>query len=213
MALGEYAAQRAAELTTDCGDLMLMTKPTLQIIIASTRPSRIGGAVGDWFIPIAESHGGFTVERVDLREIALPLIDEPDHPMKQSYEHDHTKAWSATITRGDAYVFVTPEYDFSPPASLLNAIQCLAKEWMFKPVGLVSYGGVSAGLRSANTLRIIATANSMMPLPGAVSIPFAGKLIDTESKRFEPGEVQDKAAASMLGELVRWEKAMRVLRV
>ncbi len=189
-----------------------MSTPLLQVIVASVRPTRIGGSVADWFIPIAESHGGFTVERVDLREIALPLLNEPEHPMKQAYVHEHSKQWSATINRGDAYVFVTPEYDFSPPASLLNAIQYLAKEWMFKPVGLLSYGGVSAGLRSANALRIIATANSMMPLPGAVSIPFAGKLIDQESKHFVPGEVQDKAATSMLGELVRWERAMRTLR-
>lgn len=189
-----------------------MTLPVLQIIIASTRPTRIGGAVGDWFMPIATSHNGFTAERLDLREIALPLIDEPHHPSQQKYEHEHTRRWSETIARGDAYVFVTPEYDFSPPASLLNAIQCLAKEWMYKPVGLLSYGGVSAGLRSANQLRIICTANSMMPLPGAVSIPFAGKLMDKETGVFSPGEVQDKAAASMLDQLVRWERAMRTLR-
>ncbi len=189
-----------------------MNKPCLQVIIASVRPTRIGGAVGDWFVPIAESHGGFTVERVDLRDVALPLLNEPHHPQKQMYEHEHTKQWSATISRGDAYVFVTPEYDFSPPASLLNAIQYLAKEWMYKPLGLVSYGGVSAGLRSANALRIIATANSMMPLPSAVSIPFAGKLVDADRAHFAPGEVQDKAAVAMLGELVRWERAMRTLR-
>ncbi len=189
-----------------------MSLPNLQVIIASTRPTRIGGAVGDWFIPIAKAHGGFAVERVDLREIGLPLLDEPHHPMMQKYEHERTKRWSETIARGDAYVFVTPEYDFSPPASLLNAIQCLAKEWMYKPAGLLSYGGVSAGLRSANQLRIIFTANSMMPLPGAVSIPFAGKLVDKDTGAFAPGEVQNKAATSMLDELVRWQGAMRALR-
>jgi len=189
-----------------------MSKPILQVIIASVRPTRVGEKVADWFQPIAESNPGFQVERVDLREHNLPLMNEPKHPNMQQYEHEHTKKWSATISRGDAYVFVTPEYDFSPPASLLNAIQYLAKEWMFKPVGLLSYGGVSAGLRSANQLRVICTANSMMPLPGAVSIPFVGKLVDAESGKFVPGEVQDKAAANMMGELVRWEKALRTLR-
>jgi len=192
---------------------MNMTPPILQVIIASTRPTRIGGAVGDWFLPIAESHDGFTVERVDLREMALPLLDEPNYPMQQQYEHAHTKRWSETIARGSAYVFVTPEYDFSPPASLLNAIQCLAKEWMYKPVGLLSYGGVSAGLRSATQLRVICTANSMMPLPGAVSIPFAGTLVNEETGVFTPDDVQGKAAVSMLDELVRWERALRTLRV
>ncbi len=86
----------------------------------------------------------------------------------------------------------------------------LAKEWIYKPLGLVSYGGVSAGLPLANSRRIIATANGMMPLPGAVSIPFADKLIDAENAHFTPGEVQDKAATSLLGELVRWEQPMRM---
>lgn len=189
-----------------------MSKPKLLVIIASVRPERVGGKVGDWFLPIAESQGAFDVETVDLRELALPLMDEPRHPRLAEYEFEHTKRWSATVARADAFVFVTPEYDFSPPASLINAIQYLAKEWAYKPVGLLSYGGVSAGLRSANALRIICTANNMMPLPGAVSIPFVAKLVDKESGKFEPGEVQEKAANSMLAELARWVKAMRSLR-
>lgn len=189
-----------------------MSKPTLQVIVASVRPTRVGGKVADWFLPIAEAHGGLAVERVDLREHNLPVMDEPKHPRLGEYQHEHTKKWAATIARGDAFVFVTPEYDFGPPASLINALQYLVKEWAYKPVGLVSYGGVSAGLRSANALRIICTANNMMPLPVAVSIPFVAKAVNQETGAFEPGEVQEKASKSMLDELLRWEKAMRTLR-
>lgn len=32
-------------------------------------------------------------------------------------------------------------------ASLVNAIQHLVKEWAYKPVAFVSYGGVTAGTR------------------------------------------------------------------
>jgi len=189
-----------------------MTKPLLQVVIASTRPSRVGAKVADWFIPIAEAQGAFAVERVDLKEINLPLLDEPKHPRLGEYEHEHTKRWSATVTRADAFVFVTPEYDFGPPASLINALQYLVKEWAYKPVGLLSYGGVSAGLRSANALRIMCTANNMMPLPGAVSIPLVGQLVNKETGVFEPGDVQVKASNGMLAELARWERAMRTLR-
>ena len=133
-------------------------------------------------------------------------------PADGNYVHEHTKRWSATVARADAFVFVTPEYDFGPPASLINALQYLVKEWAYKPVGLLSYGGVSAGLRSANALRVMITANNMMPLPGAVSIPLVGQLVNKETGVFEPGEVQAKAANSMLAELARWERAMRVLR-
>lgn len=189
-----------------------MTQPRLLIIVASVRPTRIGGAVADWFQPIAEAQGAFQVERADLREIALPLMNEPEHPRLQKYVHEHTKRWSAIVDGADAFVFVMPEYDFSPTASLVNAIQYLAKEWAYKPVGFVNYGGVSAGLRSANTIRIICTANLMMPLPQAVSIPFAGKHLDKETGRFDPGELQEKASHGMLEELARWEGALRTLR-
>jgi NAD(P)H-dependent FMN reductase len=189
-----------------------MAHPRLLIIVASVRPTRIGGAVAEWFQPIAEAQGAFDVERADLRELSLPMMNEPEHPRLQKYVHAHTKRWSAIVDRSDAFVFVMPEYDFSPTASLLNAIQYLAREWAYKPVGFVNYGGVSAGLRSASTIRIICTANLMMPLPQAVSIPFAGKLLDKETGRFEPGEVQEKAAHAMLKELARWEGALKALR-
>jgi NAD(P)H-dependent FMN reductase len=189
-----------------------MSKPLLQVIIASVRPSRVGAKVADWFLPIAESHGEFAVERVDLKTFNLPIMDEPKHPRLGEYEHEHTKRWSASVAKADAFVFVTPEYDFGPPASLINALQYLVKEWSYKPVGLLSYGGVSAGLRSANALRIMCTANNMMPLPGAVSIPLVGQLVNKETGAFEPGDVQVKASNAMLTELARWERAMRSLR-
>lgn len=189
-----------------------MTQPLLQVLIASTRPTRVGAKVADWFIPIAEAQGAFAIERVDLKEMNLPLLDEPKHPRFGEYEHEHTKRWSATVARADAFVFVTPEYDFGPPASLINALQFLVKEWAYKPVGLLSYGGVSAGLRSANALRITCTSLNMMPLPGAVSIPFVGQLVNKETGAFEPGEVQVKGANAMLTELARWEAALRTLR-
>ena len=43
-----------------------MSKPKLLVIIASTRPGRIGLPVAQWFLNIAEEHGGFEVELVDL---------------------------------------------------------------------------------------------------------------------------------------------------
>lgn len=116
------------------------------------------------------------------------------------------------MDRADAFVFVTPEYDFSPPASLINAIQYLAQEWAYKPVGLLSYGGVSAGLRSANQLRIIASANNMMPLSEAVSIPLAGQLVNKETGKFVPGETQEKAATNLVTQLARWSTALKTLR-
>ena len=186
--------------------------PDLQIITASTRPSRKGPAVAAWFLDQARRHGGFDVEAVDLAAVDLPLLDEPKHPRLGEYEHEHTRAWSEIIDRADAFVLVTPEYDHGPPASLINALQYLVKEWAYKPVGFVAYGGVSAGTRAVNTLKMTVTTLRMMPIPEAVTIPFFSRSLDDETGAFSPAEVQEKAAKVMLDELVRWAGTLRPLR-
>lgn len=186
--------------------------PNLHVVLVSTRPGRKGKPVGEWFLGHAREHGKFDVEWVDLAEVGLPLFDEPRHPRLGKYEHAHTREWSARVKRADAFVFVTPEYNHSVPPSLTNALAFLVHEWAYKPVGFVSYGGVSGGLRAVQTAKQIVVALKMMPIPEAVAIPFFSHHVDDETDAFRPGEVQDRAARVMLDELLRWEEALRPLR-
>ena len=117
----------------------------LNVIVCSTRPGRVGLSIGRWFEEYAKAHGGFDVSLEDLADYALPVFDEPHHPRLRKYEHAHTKAWSASVESADAFVFVTPEYNFGPPPSLVNAMNYLVLEWHNKVAGFVSYGGVSGG--------------------------------------------------------------------
>ena len=89
-----------------------MPRPLLQIVICSTRPGRVGPAVAEWITAAAEADGRFAVEVVDLAEVNLPMFDEPRHPRLHQYEHQHTRDWSATIDRADAFIFVLPEYNY-----------------------------------------------------------------------------------------------------
>ncbi|MDQ2667380.1 MAG: NAD(P)H-dependent oxidoreductase [Gemmatimonadota bacterium] len=184
----------------------------LQVITVSTRKGRLGPHVADWFCERATQHATFDVERIDLADVNLPLFDEPNHPRLGKYEHDHTKAWSAIVARADAYVFVTPEYDFSAPAALSNALQYLVNEWAYKAVGFASYGGVSAGTRGVQMSKQLVTALRMMPVVDAVAIPFFTQYLDKATGRFTPGDVQEKAATAMLDELVKWATALASLR-
>jgi len=52
----------------------------LNVVVVSTRPERVGLAVGQWFHRRAVAHGRFEAVFVDLQEFALPLLDEPEHP-------------------------------------------------------------------------------------------------------------------------------------
>jgi NAD(P)H-dependent FMN reductase len=184
----------------------------LQVIVASTRDERKGPLIAEWFMGQARAHGQFSVELVDLREVALPLFDESHHPRLQKYEHEHTKRWSAIVQRADAFVFVTPEYNFGTPPSLVNALDYLVKEWAYKPAGFVSYGGVSAGLRGVQMSKQMVGALRMVPVVEAVAIPFFPQHIDAATGVFDPGEVQAKAAAAMLDELHKLANALKPLR-
>lgn len=97
----------------------------LEVLIASTRPGRVGWPVGSWFVERARAHGRFDVVLIDLKELALPMLDEPKHPRLGQYEHEHTKRWSETVKAADAFVFVTPEYNTgTPPRSSTRSTTC-----------------------------------------------------------------------------------------
>lgn len=174
--------------------------PVLQIIIASTRPGRNGPAIAKWFYQRAVDHGGFDVELVDLADYHLPVLDEPHHPRLRKYTQDHTKAWSATIDRADAIVFVHPEYNHSISGGLKNAMDYLYHEWGHKPVGVIPYGGISGGLRAAQTIKQIIVALRMFAAANAVPIPYFFAQI--KDGVFTATEAQDRAADTMLDELL-----------
>jgi NAD(P)H-dependent FMN reductase len=185
--------------------------PNLTIIIGSTRPGRAGEAIAQWFAARAKDHGGFDVTVVDLAEVNLPLLDEPNHPRLRQYTQQHTKDWSAIIDAADAFVFVTPEYNHGYSAALKNAIDYLHHEWQHKPVGFVSYGGVAAGTRGVQQLKQVVTALRMLPVYDSVNIPFHAQLRDSDGV-FRPNEVMEQAADTMLDELVRTEATLRPVR-
>ncbi|MFT3863218.1 MAG: NAD(P)H-dependent oxidoreductase [Solirubrobacterales bacterium] len=189
-----------------------MPKPSLLIVVASTRPGRVGLPVAEWFRGRAEAEGSFEVEVADLERIALPFLDEPNHPRLRDYTHEHTKRWSAQVAAADAFVFVTPEFNYGMNAPLKNAIDYLHHEWAYKPVGFVSYGGVSAGTRAVQQIKQVVTTLRMYPLNDAVAIPFVAQFLDDENV-VEANEVMEKAAATMLGEMARVQAALGTLRV
>jgi NAD(P)H-dependent FMN reductase len=183
----------------------------LQIVVASTRPGRVGLPVGHWFHDVALEDGRFGVELIDLAEVALPFFDEPKHPRLGDYVHQHTRDWSATIRRADAFAFVTPEYNHSFNAVLKNAIDFLHHEWQYKPVGFVSYGGVAAGTRAVQALKQVVTSVKMVPLFEGVFIPFVQQFLGDDGE-IHPNDAMLSGARGMLDELARMTTLLRSSR-
>jgi len=183
----------------------------VKIIIASTRPGRKGPAVGTWITERAKTHTEMNVETFDLAEINLPFLDEPEHPRLQKYQHEHTKNWSAKIDNGDAYIIVTPEYNYGYPATIKNALDFLYNEWTYKPVAFVSYGGIAGGTRAVQMLKQVVTAQKMMPVTESVHLPFFAKMIN-EQNIFVADEAAEKSAEQMFLELTKWALALKPMR-
>ncbi|MCM0676610.1 NAD(P)H-dependent oxidoreductase [Micromonospora phytophila] len=123
----------------------------LAVIIGSTREGRMGEQLGHWFVEQAKRHDQLTVTVVDLADYDFPA----------SYPAEPTPAmrsFVAQVSRADAFVVVTPEYNHSFPASLKQAIDYAYDEWQAKPVGFVSYGCRSVGLHAVDQLRTVFTA-------------------------------------------------------
>ncbi|MGC4893814.1 GNAT family N-acetyltransferase [Micromonospora sp. DT31] len=181
------------------------------VIIASTRPGRLGPAIADWFVRATlPARAGATVDTADLADIGLPLLDEPEHPASGTYTHEHTRAWSRRVAAADAFVVVTPEYNYGMPAALKNAFDFLYHEWAWKPVAFVSYGNTSAGTRAVQMAKQVVTTLKMVPIGATVALRIADS---TRDGQVPPSAGLDDAARRTLAELTRVTSALRPLRV
>jgi NAD(P)H-dependent FMN reductase len=115
---------------------------------------------------------------------------------------------------GDAYLFVTPEYNHSVPGVLKNAIDSVFATFAFrgKPASCVGYsGGIGGGTRAIEHLAHVAIEAEMVPLRNAVIIPFVHSAFRPDG---QPSDPRTSAAAKiLLDDLAWWAKALRQARL
>ena len=183
----------------------------LMIIVGSVRPGRVGLPIANWVRQRAEANGGFEIDFVDLAELALPFMDEPNHPIQQKYTQPHTIAWAARVQAADAVLFVTPEYNHSYSPALKNAIDFLNREWWRKPVAFVSYGGVSGGTRGVVALDQVIAPLGMLKVGANVELPFGGRQV--VDGVFLPGEKEAAIIEKELTELLDLSDVLKPSRL
>ena len=106
---------------------------------------------------------------------------------------------------------MAPEYNYFAAPAIVNAVDYLLREWKYKPAAILSYGGVSGGLRAAQALKPLLAAVGIMPIPEGVALPMYQKLLD-ENGAFSASEQVTGGAKAMLDELLRWSEALKPLR-
>jgi NAD(P)H-dependent FMN reductase len=181
----------------------------LAIIIGSTRPGRIGEAVARWVYQLAQQRSHAEFELVDIKELDLPLLDEPVPPSQGKYSKKHTKKWAAKVASFDGYVFVTPEYNHGTSGALKNAIDFLYAEWTNKAAGFVGYGS-AGGVRAVEHLRLVMAEVQVATVRNQVALSL---FTDFENfTTFKPDPRHEKSLNSMLDQLVAWGGALKTLR-
>jgi len=189
------------------------------IIVGSVRPGRVGLSVAHWVrdriqetLPGDGSGGGdaASLDLVDLAELNLPFLDEPNHPSKKQYTKPHTIAWSERVSAADAIVLVSPEYNHSYSPALKNAIDFLFTEWAHKPVAVVSYGGASAGTRGVAALDPVLSTVGLVKVAANPEINAIGsKMVDGV---FQGDDRLAGTVAAMTTQLIETAAALTSLR-
>jgi NAD(P)H-dependent FMN reductase len=181
----------------------------LAIIIGSTRPGRVGEAVGKWAFEIATRRKDAQFELVDVEAFNLPLLDEPIPPSQGKYSKEHTKKWATKIASFDGYVFVTPEYNHGPSGALKNAIDFLYAEWNNKAAGFVGYGS-AGGTRAVEHLRLVMAEVQIATVRNQVMLSLRDDFENYSA--FKPRDFHEKSLAGVFDQVIAWGGAMKTLR-
>ncbi|RST07632.1 NADPH-dependent oxidoreductase [Streptomyces sp. WAC05374] len=180
---------------------------TLAVIVASNREGRFGPVIADWFLAHATQHTDFATDVIDLgdpgNELPTALSYDPAPAVR-----DKLAGLSTRLAAADAFVVLTPEYNHSFPASIKNLIDWHYTEWQAKPVGFVSYGGLSGGLRAVEQLRQVFAEMHAVTVRDTVSFHNARGHFDDEGRHKDP-TAPDAAAKTMLDQLAWWGHALR----
>ncbi|MEU9864007.1 NAD(P)H-dependent oxidoreductase [Streptomyces sp. NPDC047971] len=195
-------------VSTDSTDSADAAPLRLAVIVASNREGRFGPVVADWFLGRTTGRDDFTVDVVDLAEADLPtsLSYSPDPAVRAELDKV-----SPVLAAADAFVVLTPEYNHSFPAALKSLIDWHYTEWQAKPVGFVSYGGMSGGLRAVEQLRQVFAEMHAVTVRDTVSFHNAHGHFDEDGRHKDPTG-PDAAAKSMLDQIAWWAQALRTAK-
>ncbi|WP_229402181.1 NADPH-dependent FMN reductase [Micromonospora okii] len=187
----------------------MSTEPLrLALIIGSTREGRFGPTVARWFLDRVKQRDDFAVDVVDLAEHELPFV------MTSQLTPEGARALGEVTPRleaAEAFVVVTPEYNHSFPASLKNLVDWHGKQWHAKPVGFVSYGGLSGGLRAVEALRPVFAEVHSVTVRATVSFHNAWEQFGPDGEPVDR-EGAGAAATYLLDQLGWWATTLRAGR-
>lgn len=186
----------------------------ISVIIGSVRQGRLAEKTAHWILDHLKKREGIDARLLDLADYPMPFFDAPlppQMPGRPAYEHEVVKRWTQAIAVSDAFVMVSPEYNYAPSAVLKNAIDWVYQEWNRKAVTFVGYG-VVGGARAIQQLHDTAVALQLAPIR-SVHIPVAALYAHFQGKDVSSHLTElDPVANQTIDDLLWWTKALKTAR-
>ncbi|WP_163548410.1 NADPH-dependent FMN reductase [Candidatus Frankia nodulisporulans] len=179
------------------------------VLLSSVRAGRLAPTVGAWFTDQAAGRDDLRLTLVD------PASTPLDHPGADPADPGVAVARAdlgERLAAADAFIVITPEYNHSYPAALKHILDSYRREWFAKPVGFVSYGGMSGGLRAVEHLRGVFAELHAVGVRDGVSLHGVRAADFAAGGRVATDPQIATAARALLDQLAWWGRALREAR-
>lgn len=190
-----------------------MNRPRIGVILVSVREGRVGERIARWVLSCAAMRSDLSFELIDLKEWPLSPYAYALKPsqIEHEYPDDLPRRWVERVEGFDGFIAVTPEYNYSYPAQLKNVMDYALDGWKRKPIGVVSYGGMSGGLRAAEKLKATALAYGLAPIAAELAFPSVVTSFPPDANAPVDGKYGERIT-KLLDELAWWTNALRIAR-
>jgi NAD(P)H-dependent FMN reductase len=181
----------------------------IPVILGSVRRNRETVKVARFVLDLMKDFSYVRAELIDLKSLNLPMMEE-----RLRFRDDPPPAlgdFSGKISRADAIVIVTPEYNSGYPGVLKNALDYLKDEYKRKPFGIITVSSAwSGGMLCLTALRQVILHLGGVPIPAFLPVSKVQDAFD------EQGNLRDlefpKRARQYLEELLWFTEALAVQR-
>jgi len=151
----------------------------IPILLGSVRRDRESVKVAKFVAQAMNAFSLVQTELLDLKALNIPMMEE-----RLRFRNDPPASvndLSLRITRADAIIIVTPEYNSGYPGVLKNALDYLKDEYRRKPFGIITVSSAwSGGILCLASLRQVILHLGGVPIPATLPIPKVQDVFDNE---------------------------------
>jgi len=161
----------------------------IPIILGTAREGRQSEKVANFVLEVVKKAGHESL-MVDARDYRLPATDNTGEP-------EPAKKLAEIVSKAEALIIVSPEYNHGYPGELKMLLDLLYEEYAGKKVGLCGVSmGPWGGARGLQALKLSLLAFSLIPVVQTVYFPNVTELFDASGGIKDPS--YEKSIKGML---------------